>query len=141
MLVLTAGVFDMLHYGHVRLLERASVYGDKLIVAVQESESVAAVMGKQAPIQTTEERMEMVGAIWCVDEVISYQSGTDGHIIDLVRPDVYVHGADWMDQADRSRVVQSIEDVGAELVLLTRTDRYSTTNLRQRVLDAARNDQ
>jgi|SRR5690554_3444992 len=135
--VLTGGVFDMLHVGHVRLLERARVLGDCLIVAVQEDEHVATVAGKNRPILSTVERMEMVGALRCVDRVVSYQSGTDGEIVRRIMPDLLVHGDDWEAQADRSTVKAVLRSIGGELVLLPRTVGVSTSDLRRRVLDAA----
>src|SRR5690606_31970375 len=101
--VLTGGVFDLLHPGHLRLLERAACLGDRLVVAVQEDDAVCAVAGKQRPVMSTVERVEMVGALRCVDAVTTYRSGTDGQIVREVAPDVLVHGHDWHRQADRSR--------------------------------------
>lgn len=137
--VLTGGVFDMLHVGHIHLLERAASLGDRLVVAVQMSEHVNTVAGKNPPILSTDERVEMVGALRCVDEVTVYGSGTDGAIVRLIDPDILVHGDDWQLQADRSQVLDVLDDLGIELVMLPRTVGVSTTDLRRRVLDASCN--
>jgi rfaE bifunctional protein nucleotidyltransferase chain/domain len=131
--VLTGGVFDLLHVGHVRLLTRARALGDRLIVAVQHDDAVTAVPGKHPPIQTIDQRCEMVAALRCVDQVVTYMSGTDGAIIHQIRPDILVHGDDWHTQTDRSLVLAALDDIGAQLVLLPRTPGVSTSQLREKV--------
>ena len=86
--VLTFGVFDTLHRGHIRLFERARQYGDFLIVAVQTDENILKYKPGINIINTTEERVYMVGSIRYVDMVVCYDDvdqsikpwGKDGHI-------------------------------------------------------------
>ena len=131
--VLTTGVWDLLHVGHVNRLRQARDLGTELVVAVQESEAVAAVGGKRPPIQSTAERVAMIEALGWADRIITYRDGTDPELIHRVRPDVFVQGDDWADAADRTRVLEALRVYDADVVLGPRTPNVSTTEIRRRV--------
>ena len=93
-LVFTNGVFDLLHAGHVRLLEFARSQGDYLIVAVNSDASVRRIKGPDRPIIPVEERAEILRSLRCVDEVRIFDEDTPGPLIRRLRPDVLIKGPD-----------------------------------------------
>lgn len=95
--VLTVGVYDLLHIGHVNLFRRARAVGDQLVVAVQESEVVLKYKPEAKLVYTTEERMYMVKAIRYVDEVITYKAVDD--IVQTADFDIFVTGPDQNHEA------------------------------------------
>ena len=90
--VLTFGVFDYFHLGHLRLFENAKAYGDYLIVAVQDGDFILKTKPDAKVMYTTEQRKELVGALRVVDEVVSY-TDVDVTIKDLDF-DVFAIGED-----------------------------------------------
>jgi D-beta-D-heptose 7-phosphate kinase/D-beta-D-heptose 1-phosphate adenosyltransferase len=93
--VLTNGCFDLLHPGHVFLLEAARGEGDQLVVAINSDRSVRHIKGEDRPLTTEAERAEALLALECVDRVVIYDDKTPAAIIDALVPDVLVKGADW----------------------------------------------
>lgn len=93
--VFTNGVFDLLHYGHVAYLERARKLGDALFVAVNTDRSTRRLKGPARPLVPQRDRMLTLAALGCVDFVTAFDEATPGALIDEVRPDVLVKGADY----------------------------------------------
>ena len=120
--ILTYGTFDLLHYGHIRILERAKALGDYLIVAVS-SDEFNAIKGKKCAIPDYE-RMAIVEAIKYVDEVIP-EHNWDQKIDDVKKYDidVFVMGSDWEGKFD------FLKDY-CEVVYLPRTQGISTTEIK-----------
>ncbi len=133
--VYTGGVFDLLHVGHLRRIRGARGLGSWLVVGVQTDEAVLASKGHR-PLLTTEERVEQIDALGWADEIVTYHSGTDGRIIEAVRPDVFVHGQEWLEEADRSAVLARLALCNAEVILLPRTPGVSSSDIRRRAADA-----
>ena len=126
--ILTFGVYDMLHIGHMLLFKRAKELGDYLIVAVQDGECILKYKPGTEMIYTTDERLYMVSAIRYVDEVVTYNDvDVDIQHIDF---DVFVKGPDQC-QAGFQRAVKWCEEHGKEVVTLPRTEGISSTMLRQ----------
>ena len=92
---LTNGCFDVLHVGHVRLLEGARGQSDVLVVALNSDASARANKGAGRPCVPLTERMEIVAALAGVDFVTSFDEPTAAVLIETLRPDVYVKGTDW----------------------------------------------
>jgi rfaE bifunctional protein nucleotidyltransferase chain/domain len=90
--VFTNGVFDLLHAGHVRLLEYARSQGNYLIVAINSDTSVRRIKGPDRPIIPVEERAEILRSLRCVDEVRIFDEDTPVTLIRRLRPDVLVKG-------------------------------------------------
>ncbi|MFH1046886.1 MAG: adenylyltransferase/cytidyltransferase family protein [Patescibacteria group bacterium] len=132
--VYTGGVFDILHRGHIRLLSRAKVLGDFLVVGIQSDEAVCSIPGKARPILSTEERVEQMKSLPFADEVIVYGDSTTPATIDRIKPNIFVHGHDWPLQIDRRAVISYMEEHGIKLVLLPRTEGISDTQIRERVI-------
>jgi D-beta-D-heptose 7-phosphate kinase/D-beta-D-heptose 1-phosphate adenosyltransferase len=94
-LVLTNGCFDLLHPGHIALLETARAEGDRLVVAINSDRSVRELKGKDRPLTPEHERAEALLALETVDRVVIYDEPTPAQVIDALSPDVLVKGADW----------------------------------------------
>jgi len=112
--VFTNGVFDLLHPGHVRYLQAARAEGDVLIVGVNSDRSVRANKGPTRPIVTERERAEVLEALTAVDAVVIFDDETPQAIIDRLRPDVLVKGADWAADAIVGR--ETVEAHGGRVV-------------------------
>lgn len=126
--ILTVGVFDTLHRGHIRLFERAKQYGDFLIVAVQTDENILKYKPQTQIINSTEERVYMVSSIRYVDEVICYDDVDE--IVKKVEFDVFVKGED-QNHSGFQRAIEWCNEQGKEVVTLTRTQGISSTKIRE----------
>ena len=93
--VFTNGCFDVLHAGHVSYLEAAKELGDKLIVGINNDSSVRKLKGKDRPINPLEERMTLIQALKCVDHVVSFSEETPLKLIEFLKPNILVKGADY----------------------------------------------
>jgi rfaE bifunctional protein nucleotidyltransferase chain/domain len=89
------GCFDLLHVGHVRYLQASAAEADRLIVAVNDDRSVAALKGEGRPILPASERAELVGALRGVDYVVVFGDATVERLLRLVKPDVHCKGTDY----------------------------------------------
>ena len=125
--VLTFGVYDMLHIGHMLLFKRAKALGDYLIVAVQDGDCILKYKPGTEMVYSTDERLYMVSTIRYVDEVVTYRDvDVDIKGIDF---DVFAVGEDQK-HAGFQRAIQWCRDNGKEVVVLTRTEGISSTMLR-----------
>jgi D-glycero-beta-D-manno-heptose 1-phosphate adenylyltransferase len=129
--VFTNGVFDLLHPGHVRYLQRARALGDALIVGLNSDRSVRQVKGPLRPITPEQERGELLGALACVDAVTLFDEPTPHGLIAAVQPDVLVKGADWGPNDIVGRDL--VEARGGRVVRVELAEGYSTTELIRRV--------
>ena len=125
--VLTFGVYDLLHRGHIVLFEKARALGDRLIVAVQDGDTVLKYKPEAKMINTTEERLYMVSAIRFVDEVELYRD-VDKDIAGFDF-DILVLGGDQVHDGFK-RAEQWCRDNGKEVVRFPRTEGISSTMLR-----------
>lgn len=128
----TNGCFDLLHAGHVDLLQRCRQEASILVVGLNTDESVRALdKGKDRPIIRFEHRAAVIGALECVDYVVGFAEPTPVNLIRKLRPDVLIKGADWSDKG----VVGAdfVESVGGRVVLMPLIEGLSTTNLVNRI--------
>lgn len=125
--ILTVGVFDLLHIGHVELFRKARALGDYLIVAVQDSEVVKAFKPEAQLVYTTEERCYMVRSIRYVDEVVVYRDVKD--IVKEVGFDVFAKGPDQQ-HAGFHAAMEWCRENGREVVTLKRTEGISSSDLK-----------
>jgi D-beta-D-heptose 7-phosphate kinase/D-beta-D-heptose 1-phosphate adenosyltransferase len=93
--VFTNGVFDLVHRGHVEYLEDARALGDRLVVGLNSDASTRRLKGPSRPIVGEQDRAAVVGALACVDLVVMFDDDTPLRLIEAVRPDVLVKGADY----------------------------------------------
>ncbi len=129
--VITNGVFDLLHPGHVRYLQAAREQGDVLIVAINSDRSVSAIKGPTRPLTPEAERAEVLDALTCVDAVVVFDEETPAEIIGAVQPDVLVKGADWAPDKIVGRDI--VEARGGRVVLMPVEQGWSTTSIVERV--------
>lgn len=124
-LVFTNGCFDILHVGHVSLLEQAARLGDRLIVAVNSDASVRRLKGVGRPINGHDERMRVLASLACVDWVVGFSEDTPERILRALRPDVLAKGGDYT----KDQVVCSdlVESYGGEVCVLEKVENVSTT--------------
>ncbi|MFF1510131.1 D-glycero-beta-D-manno-heptose 1-phosphate adenylyltransferase [Streptomyces sp. NPDC058326] len=128
--VATGGCFDLLHAGHVGLLENAGRIGDCLIVCVNSDTSLARLKGPGRPLNPLSDRMRVLSALGSVDAVVAFDEDTPVRLLESLRPDVWVKGGDYRaDDLPEARVLRSW---GGQAVALPYLDGHSTTTLAHR---------
>lgn len=129
--VFTNGCFDILHPGHLDLLEKARNLGTKLIVGINSDESVRAIKGSPRPFVSENDRADVLRGIRWVDEVVIFNEPTPQQIIEKIRPDVLVKGGDWgIDQIIGADFVQKN---GGKVFSIPLKDGFSTSSIVDRV--------
>jgi D-beta-D-heptose 7-phosphate kinase/D-beta-D-heptose 1-phosphate adenosyltransferase len=129
--VFTNGCFDLLHPGHVALLEAARGKGDVLVVGINSDASVRALKGEGRPLVPADERAEMLLALESVDAVVVYDEPTPREVIAALLPDVLVKGADWAADAIVGR--EEVEAAGGRVERVPLVPGRSTTSLVERI--------
>lgn len=130
-IVLTNGVFDLLHVGHQRCLEDARARGDFLVVAVNDDASTAAVKGKGHPVTPVKERMELLAGLWSVDYVTSFSEETADELLRKLEPDVYAKGTDYNSKTLPERAV--VKELGLKAAFVGDKKGHSTSKIIQRI--------
>jgi len=125
--VFTNGCFDLLHAGHVALLQRAAALGDVLLVGLNSDASVARLKGPGRPTVPWSDRAALLAALSCVDGVAGFDDDTPLALIEAVRPDVLVKGADY--RIDEVVGREAVEASGGRVELVTLEPGRSTTAL------------
>lgn len=128
--VLTVGVFDYFHYGHNKLFQNAKKLGDYLIVAVQDGDYILKYKPEANVLYTTEQRMELVGALKSVDEVIVYYDVDK--IVQEIDFDVFAIGGDQT-HAGFQRAVKWCEENGKEVYRLPRTPGICSSQIKSQL--------
>jgi len=138
--VLTFGVFDLFHFGHLKLLKSMSKLGDYCIVAVQTDEYVVKFkpIGTTGTFYSTEERIEMIRALRCIDEVIEYNIVDEN--IKKIDFDIWVKGPDQIHSGFQA-AVKWCEDKGKEIITLPRTEGISTTHIKRLIKGLTKNEE
>ena len=134
--VFTNGVFDLLHPGHVRYLQRARGLGDALIVGVNSDRSVRSVKGPSRPITPEDERVEILAALAVVDAVVIFDEDTPHEVISALQPDVLVKGADWAEHAIVGRDI--VEARGGRVVRIPVEAGHSTSAIVDKIRGGTR---
>jgi rfaE bifunctional protein nucleotidyltransferase chain/domain len=130
--VFTNGCYDLLHPGHVRLLEQARSLGDVLILALNSDAGVRRMKGPSRPLIAENERAALALALAAVDAVTLFDEDTPRELIAEVLPDVLVKGADWSHFiAGR----EEVEAAGGRVLTVALEPGYSTTNLVERMIN------
>ena len=126
-LVFTNGCFDLLHVGHVRYLEQARELGDALLVAVNGDESVRALKGPTRPINSEQDRAEVLAALECVSYVTIFPSMRVTDLVGVIKPQIYAKGGDYtvdsLDPGERA----ALEAAGTDIQILALVPGKSTT--------------
>ena len=130
MIVFTNGCFDILHPGHVKLLQQSKDLGTRLIVGVNSDESVRKIKGRGRPITSQEDRCAILLALSSVDEVIIFDELTPDKLIRELKPDVLVKGGDW--KTHEIIGADFVESYGGKVVSIPLIDGYSTSEIVKR---------
>jgi D-beta-D-heptose 7-phosphate kinase/D-beta-D-heptose 1-phosphate adenosyltransferase len=130
-IVFTNGCFDLLHRGHITMLNRAKALGDVLIVGINTDSGVARLKGPGRPINNIEDRADVLAALSCVDHIVSFDDDTPVELVCSIRPDVFVKGGNYMEnQLPEAPVVK---ELGGEVHILPYTHAHSTTGIIERI--------
>jgi rfaE bifunctional protein nucleotidyltransferase chain/domain len=129
--VFTNGCYDILHPGHIRLLERARSLGDVLILALNTDESVQRIKGPSRPFFDQHTRAELALHLEAVDAVTFFSEDTPRELIAALIPDVLVKGADW---AHFIAGRDEVEAAGGQVFALPLEPGYSTTDIAEKII-------
>ena len=131
-LVMTNGVFDILHRGHVTYLQEAATLGETLVVAINSDSSVKSLgKGDERPLNTEEDRAWMLANLESVGIVTYFEEKTPLEILKMVRPDIYVKGADYnMNDLEEKHLVESW---GGRAITIPFLTGYSTSKLIEKI--------
>ena len=134
-IVMTNGCFDILHVGHVDYLSKAKALGHRLIIAVNDDDSVRRLKGSERPLNSVLARMKILSALGCVDWVIPFSEDTPARLVAAVQPDILVKGGDYrIDQiAGHDVVLQN----GGAVLTIPLVDGFSTTQLIEKMREFA----
>jgi rfaE bifunctional protein nucleotidyltransferase chain/domain len=129
--VFTNGCYDILHPGHIRLLEQARSLGDVLILALNSDAGVRRLKGPGRPIVSERDRSALAAALAAVDAVTLFDEDTPRELIAAVLPDILVKGADW---AHWVAGREEVEAAGGKVLTLALEPGYSTTGIVEAIL-------
>jgi D-beta-D-heptose 7-phosphate kinase/D-beta-D-heptose 1-phosphate adenosyltransferase len=130
--VFTNGVFDLLHAGHVDLLERAAALGDALVVGVNSDASTRRLKGEGRPVLPEIDRVRVLAALKVVDAVVVFDEDTPEALIRRLLPDVLVKGADYAEDAIVGK--DTVEARGGRVVRLPLVEGRSTSAIVKEIL-------
>ena len=130
-LIFTNGCFDLIHIGHIRLLQKARKLGDCLLVAVNSDRSVRQIKGADRPKIPENERAEVLAALGCVDWVTIFDEPDPLALIRLIKPDVLVKGGDW----PQEEIVgaHDVKEAGGKVLTIPLEPGISTSALIKRI--------
>jgi rfaE bifunctional protein nucleotidyltransferase chain/domain len=129
--VMTNGVFDLLHVGHTRCLEDARSRGDLLVVAVNTDRSAEVLKGRGQPVVPEDERMEVLAALTFVDYVTSFEEQTADALLDQLRPNLYAKGSDYTLKTLPEK--DTLKNLDIKAVFVGDKKSHSTTKLLQKI--------
>jgi len=129
--VFTNGCYDILHPGHIRLLEKARSLGDILILALNTDSSVQRLKGPSRPLISEGERAELAVELAAIDAVTFFDEDTPRELIAAVLPDILIKGADW---AHFIAGREEVEAAGGQVLALPLEPGYSTTGIVEEIL-------
>lgn len=133
MLVYTVGTFDLLHVGHLALLQKCRTFGDVLVVGVA-SDSVVSSYKPNLPVIPLDQRREMLEALQCVDAVRPYYELEYVSACQDLKVDVFVIGEDWGTKSHNTDVEIYLKEEGKEIIQVFYDARTSSTAIKQHVI-------
>lgn len=133
--VFTNGCFDIIHPGHIDLLERARALGTRLVVGINGDRSVRAIKGSPRPFLAQEARAEILRALRCVDEVLIFDEATPARLISEIKPDVLVKGGDWT--PDQIVGADFVIKNGGKVFSLPLKDGFSSSSIVEKIQNSA----
>ena len=132
-IALANGCFDLLHVGHVRYLQGAAAEADRLVVAINDDQSVRRLKGEGRPVLTAADRAELVAALRGVDYVVVFSGPTVGPLLEAVKPDVHCKGTDYTPDSVPERDV--VKAYGGRVAIVGDPKDHSTRDLLARIAD------
>ncbi len=136
-LVVTNGCFDLLHVGHVRYLKSARQLGDVLAVGLNGDRSVGELKGPGRPINSEQDRAEVLAALECVDLVVIFPEKRATRFLELAAADIYVKGGDYRAETLDAEERATLEKAGTEIRFVPFEAGYSTSELIQKLKASA----
>jgi len=133
MIVYTVGTFDLLHVGHLALLEYCKTLGDTFVVGVASDEVVASYK-PNVPVIPLEQRMEMLKALRCVDDVRAYHELEYVSACKELDVDIFVIGEDWGDKPHNIAVEKYLKSKGKKIIQVSYNPQTSSTKIKQNVI-------
>lgn len=133
MVVYTVGTFDLLHVGHLALLEYCASLGDTVAIGVA-SDEVVMLYKPNIPVIPLEQRMEMLRALSCVDIVMPYHELDYLTVCKKVKADIFVIGEDWGRKPHNKGVEDYMNEQGRKVVQVQYNPRTSSTEIRKTVI-------
>src|SRR5688500_10726137 len=128
---LANGCFDLLHVGHVRYLQSAAAEADRLIVAINDDDSVRRLKGEGRPVLAARDRAELVAALRGVDYVVIFPEPTVGPLLEALKPDVHCKGTDYtLDTVPERDIVKGY---GGRVAIVGDPKDHSTRDLLARI--------
>jgi len=134
-IVFTNGCFDILHAGHVELLEEAAREGDCLVVALNSDASVRGLKGPARPVNPQEQRACVLAALAVVDFVVLFDEPDPGRLIEALLPDVLVKGGDWAAEAIIG--ADAVKNSGGRVITIPLKYGASTTDIIRKTREGA----
>ncbi|MED5585768.1 MAG: phosphoribosylglycinamide formyltransferase [Verrucomicrobiota bacterium] len=128
-LVFTNGCFDLLHVGHVRYLSEARALGDALVVAINSDQSVRSLKGAGRPLNSADDRAEVLLGLESVDRVVVFDSIRATALIEEVRPHIYAKGGDYTEESLDHEERTALLEAGSTIRILSEVEGKSTTAL------------
>lgn len=138
-IVFTNGCFDILHIGHIELLEYAKNLGDILIVGINSDDSIKKIKGSKRPITPAIDRKIILSSIKFVDFVVIFDEETPINLITEIRPDCLVKGSDYL--INDIIGAEFVMSYGGVIKLYKRSNNSSTTNIIKKIQEAYLNDE
>src|ERR1700738_4444194 len=132
-IVFTNGCFDILHVGHVRYLAAAKRLGDILVVGLNSDASVRELKGIGRPLNSQDDRAEVMAALEAVDHVIIFAEKRVSHLLRQVRPHIYTKGGDYTVDSLDSEEVAALKEINARIEILPLVPGKSTSKLVQTI--------
>jgi len=130
-IVFTNGCFDILHVGHTKLIKKAKSFGDTLILGLNTDYSIKLVKGENRPINSQEERAEVLAAIEDIDYIVFFGEETPCNLIKALKPDIHVKGGDY--DPEKIPEAEIIKEYGGEIKIVDLFKDKSTTHLIEKI--------
>jgi D-glycero-beta-D-manno-heptose 1-phosphate adenylyltransferase len=131
-IVFTNGCFDILHVGHVRYLAAARSEGDLLVVGLNSDASVRSIKGDRRPLVNQDQRAEVLASLVCVDYVVTFDEPDPLRMIQTLKPDILVKGADW--EEENIVGAEFVKSIGGKIIRAKLVPEVSTTRIIDRIV-------
>ena len=128
----TNGCFDILHAGHVSYLSKARSMVDVLILGLNSDNSIKRIKGENRPINNQDDRALVVASLECVDFVVVFNEDTPIKLIEAIKPDILIKGADWKDK--KVAGCDFVQKYGGRCEFIELLDNRSTTNIIEKIV-------